>query len=603
MRPSHHGSEITLSALNNLKSAQTLQEFAPLIGYKPHVVSWVLYIKPTSNYTEFEIPKKNGGTREIAAPNGLLRDMQRRIKTLLQACEYELVQQGALSVSVSHGFRKGHSIITNAVPHRNRKYVFNIDLQDFFGTINFGRIRGFFIKNPYFRLHPNVATVIAQIACWNNGLPQGSPCSPIIANLIGNSLDKRLTNIAKSNNCFYSRYADDLTFSTNEQHFPTEIAYFDHKNSNHWFPGHRLRREVENHGFRINDDKVWMQYKSSRQLVTGIIVNEKLNIPGEYRKRVRAMCHSLFMTGDFYIPDNMTGRPAVTSTDHTDIDATKHAEWKRKLRRLDGIMNHCYYVRESENTRQNQSNPVTLAKAKRQARHNPDSFRHMYMIFQSLYQFYFIDTPTLVFEGKTDYQYFRLALAKRYAQFPSLATHDGSTVTYHVRLLQFSSKMKELLNVSEGADGLGQVRQKYLAALEHVKTSYPSAPIILFGDNDDGRNKILEKFKANHSKKEFTHIAQNLYMVLTPLGEGNGKTCIENFLDPKLFDNKHNGKSFLNENDKNFDTDKHLSKQKFLDNVVAPNLDQLSFENFDPLLYRILKVIEHHNSTNNSDNS
>ena len=83
----------------------------------------------------------------------------------------------------------------------------------------------------------------------------------------------------------------------------------------------------------------------------------------------------------------------------------------------------------------------------------------------------------------------------------------------------------------------------------------------------------------------------------------SGKTCIENFLDPKLFDNKHNGKSFLNENDKNFDTDKHLSKQKFLDNVVAPNLDQLSFENFDPLLYRILKVIEHHNSTNNSDNS
>jgi hypothetical protein len=102
--------------------------------------------------------------------------------------------------------------------------VLNIDLEDFFGTVNLGRVRGFFIKERNFALKPRVATVLAQIACHDNALPQGSPCSPVISNLIGHVLDIQLSALARKTGCTYSRYADDITFSTNKQVFPPAIA-------------------------------------------------------------------------------------------------------------------------------------------------------------------------------------------------------------------------------------------------------------------------------------------------------------------------------------------------------------------------------------------
>jgi retron-type reverse transcriptase len=105
-------------------------------------------------------------------------------------------------------------INTNTIVHLNQKNVPNIDLSNFFDSFNVGRVRGFFIKNRNFELHPDIATVIAQIACLDNKLPQGSPCSPVITNLITHSLDIRLASLAKKYSCSYSRYADDITIST-----------------------------------------------------------------------------------------------------------------------------------------------------------------------------------------------------------------------------------------------------------------------------------------------------------------------------------------------------------------------------------------------------
>src|SRR5690606_34283132 len=103
---------------------------------------------------------------------------------------------------------------TNAAVHKGKRTILNLDLDDFFGQFNFGRVRGYFIANKHFELDPHIATVIAQIACYENSLPQGSPCSPVIANLITASLDMRLLRLANSCGCSYSRYADDITFST-----------------------------------------------------------------------------------------------------------------------------------------------------------------------------------------------------------------------------------------------------------------------------------------------------------------------------------------------------------------------------------------------------
>jgi RNA-directed DNA polymerase len=104
--------------------------------------------------------------------------VQEKLSVLLQDCLDEVNDAKQREDLIAHGFRRKRSIITNARQHRNRRYVFNIDLENFFPSINFGRVRGYFIRDKSFELDKDVATVIAQIACHENALPQGSPCSP-----------------------------------------------------------------------------------------------------------------------------------------------------------------------------------------------------------------------------------------------------------------------------------------------------------------------------------------------------------------------------------------------------------------------------------------
>ncbi len=304
-----------MSRLEKLKNTTSLSELAQLLGYKPKAVSYILYkIPEKEKYVEFEIPKKSGDTRKIKAPTEKLKHLQRRLANLLNECFDEICNENRKK-SLSHGFRKDHSIITNARNHKNKRYVFNIDLQDFFPSINFGRVRGFFIKNHHLNLKPKVATVVAQIACHDNELPQGSPCSPIISNLIGHLLDIRMVNLAKKAKCTYSRYADDLTFSTNKKSFPEKISIM--KNENDWIAGKSLIKEIEKVGFSINDKKTTMQYKSARQMTTGLIVNEKINIRKEYYKKARSICHELFKSGEFYIDKEI----ALPETTHNNSEA------------------------------------------------------------------------------------------------------------------------------------------------------------------------------------------------------------------------------------------------------------------------------------------
>src|SRR5205814_3311637 len=116
-------------------------------------------------------------------------------------------------------FIPARSILTNAKPHLRQKFVLNVDLKDFFPTINFGRVRGVLIAKPYCLL-PHIATYIARICCRDNALPQGAPTSPIISNMICSRLDRQLLRLARQYRCVYTRYADDLTFSTSMPRFP-----------------------------------------------------------------------------------------------------------------------------------------------------------------------------------------------------------------------------------------------------------------------------------------------------------------------------------------------------------------------------------------------
>ena len=183
-----------------------------------------------------------------------LKMIQSRLANYLQECLQEIRSNQNFHINLSHGFEVDKSILTNAEIHIGQKYILNIDLENFFHSINFGRIRGFFIKNVHFQLHPTIATCIAHIACYNNYLPQGSPCSPVISNLICSVLDIRLKNLAKKYKCFYTRYADDLTFSTYLKYFPEQIA-----KSNYYLNvelSALLIKEIQKAGFNINPTRV-----------------------------------------------------------------------------------------------------------------------------------------------------------------------------------------------------------------------------------------------------------------------------------------------------------------------------------------------------------
>jgi RNA-directed DNA polymerase len=178
--------------LTKLKSATTLNDVAILLGVKPATLAFILYKIPHQNkYTTFSVPKKSGGERIISAPEPRLKMIQGRLGKLLEQCQVDVEAKLKLKPQcvLAHGFKPGFSIQTNAINHRGRRWVFNADLQDFFPSINFGRVYGFFMKNQHYLLNKKVATIIAQIACHENKLPQGSPCSPVISNIISHLLD------------------------------------------------------------------------------------------------------------------------------------------------------------------------------------------------------------------------------------------------------------------------------------------------------------------------------------------------------------------------------------------------------------------------------
>jgi RNA-directed DNA polymerase len=229
-----------MSQLKALQAAASLNDVAALLGVKPTGLAFALYkIPPSLKYKKFGVPKKTGGERIISAPDPRLKLIQTRLAKLLVECQLEV--ETKLKVKprcvLAHGFKPGFSIQSNAINHRGQRWVFKVDLKDFFPSINFGRVYGFFMKNQHFSLQKKVATVIAQIACHENELPQGSPSSPVISNIIAHLLDIRLNELAGGNGCTYTRYADDLTFSTNEKWFPSSIAKPDPANVNQWHVG------------------------------------------------------------------------------------------------------------------------------------------------------------------------------------------------------------------------------------------------------------------------------------------------------------------------------------------------------------------------------
>lgn len=563
-----------LTSLEKLRNANDLSDLAKLLGYKPKAVSFILYKIPnTEKYTTFKIPKKDGGEREIKAPEQRLKALQRRLSHLLQKCFEETCGIKKYRRTLSHGFRSKHSIITNAKNHRNKRYVFNVDLKDFFPSINFGRVRGYFIKNKEFQLAPKVATVIAQIACHENELPQGSPASPVISNLIGHILDTRLVKLAKKAKCAYSRYADDLTFSTNEKSFPSLIAQ--EIKTGEWVPSKELETVTKRSGFEINTQKISMQFQTHRQMATGLVVNRKVNIRASYYRQARAMCHELFRNGEFYIGKEM--RWGKSKNDPTRVRGT--------VNQLRGVLNYIYYVKNLYDDRD-------LKKKKE----TPAAIHNLCKRFLYFDKFHNLTKPLILCEGKTDSVYLKCALKSLASEFPTMIDRTSSNIEWKIDFFKYSKLNMDLMQFSGGTGDFPSFIHHYKNRLKPFLCSGSVFPVILLVDNDSGAQKVLSKAGAILNQnvdgsEDFYHLVKNLYLVVLPL-QGEPEVEIEDYFEEAVRATVWKGKRF-NPNKKHGQDDEY-GKEIFARQIVQANQTSIKFEGFKPLLKRLEAAINNY---------
>jgi RNA-directed DNA polymerase len=260
----------------------TRGDVAKMLGLPLRKLTWWLWgIHDHRRYEEFEIPRRTGGQdRQISAPIKPLKDLQRKLASIL-ADTYRP------SANV-HGFVHGRGPTSNARIHRRQEWLLRLDLEDFFPTINFGRVLGLFRAYPFEYPH-DVAAMLAQLCCHHNQLPQGAPTSPVISNLICRGLDKELGALARSERSFYSRYADDICFSTDRRTFPAALA---RRTSNSIELGEPIVSVISANGFAINHEKSFLLRRTQRQRVTGLVVNKKVNVSRDY---VRSLRNLLFI--------------------------------------------------------------------------------------------------------------------------------------------------------------------------------------------------------------------------------------------------------------------------------------------------------------------
>lgn len=258
-----------------------------LVGDKAYPFThrqFVCLSKPQSahRYILFSIPKKSGGERPICAPCGNLK--------WFQLCLNEIFKALYTPSPYAMGFIEGRSIVDNARMHTNQNYVFNIDLKDFFPSITIQRVRQRLQLAP-FNFNTNIAWTIAgfcTVCSWlidiniasNFVLPQGAPTSPLLTNAICDKLDRRLHGLAKRFGLHYSRYADDITFSSMHNVYQPDSEF-----------RRELQRIITDQGFTINEKKTRLSHCSHRQEVTGLTVGAKINVTRKYVKDLRAILH------------------------------------------------------------------------------------------------------------------------------------------------------------------------------------------------------------------------------------------------------------------------------------------------------------------------
>lgn len=277
--------EDLLNLLNLIKRAEIEDMGLDSSMYYPFTEKQLnFYCNPNHTYHRyriFRIKKKSGGFRQITAP-------RKQTFMMMLSAVNEILRSVYTPSDYAMGFTDGRSVVTNANVHKGQNYVFNIDLKDFFPSVHQARVWKRLQLAPYFFPIP-IASFIAGLCAMKECrkdedgtlkyvyvLPQGAPTSPLITNMICDKLDRRLAGLAKRFGLRFSRYADDITFSSMHNVYQKNSPF-----------RKELERIIKDQGFTMNDDKTRLQKKGGRQEVTGIIVSDKLNVTKKYIQDVR----------------------------------------------------------------------------------------------------------------------------------------------------------------------------------------------------------------------------------------------------------------------------------------------------------------------------
>lgn len=561
--------------LTELKKCTSIYDISDLLGFRAKYLAYILYtLKDSQKYTEFCISKKNGKTRQISAPTPRLKNLQRRLSDVLYDCRKDIIEKNG--ATRSFGFEKHVGIYENALSHRKRRWVFNVDISDFFPSINFGRVRGFFIANSEFSLDPAVATIIAQISCFSNSLPQGSPSSPVIANFICGSLDYRLARLAKRNRCNYSRYADDITFSTNERQFPEQLAQ-EADDPQGWRAGETLTSIIEQSGFKINDSKTRMSKHHSRQQITGLIANRVINSPIEIRKFCRSSVHRLL--------NNRPIRHENFIENFGENCEDRAAKSPNALLSLESKLVHNYFIRNRSDNRKGDKKF-----------HRPNATASLLTDFYIYKYFLKPGRPIIVTEGLTDILYLKSALKSSQTSIQHLcvkgAADDAAIIC---DFFNFPKLPGKLLGLTGGTGNIKQFLEKFSEFKKRIGDSLQSRSVIFLVDNDSGSEKLFRCIESKyHTKIDFSNDSpfhsfwKNMAVVKTPTLNAI-KTDIEDFVDPNYTISPVNGRIFTRK--ENYDPTKNFGKMD-LAKIVYDNRKNIDFTNFFQILQRISDGID-----------
>ena len=284
---------------NGLPAFQTPEQFAKWLGLPPHKIGWLVHrfndlqvpaVHQAAHYVYRWVPKRTGGERLIEAPKPLLKAVQEKILT-------DILDK-VPPHSAAHGFREGRSIVTNAKPHVGQRVVVKVDLSNFYPSVSYARVVAIFRSLGYSR---EAATWLGRLTTtrlpldyvrqsrkdhrWRpylkRHLPQGAPTSPALANLSAFPLDLRLAGLARKFGANYTRYADDLTFS-GDQEFLRSLRVF--------LP--LVQAVIRACRFKPHPKKWRILRSQSQQRVTGVVVNRKLNVARADYDRLKAVLHN-----------------------------------------------------------------------------------------------------------------------------------------------------------------------------------------------------------------------------------------------------------------------------------------------------------------------